>query len=320
MLRSAGLAMLLGAGLAAAPAGAQRSREGSNRVAVILDASGSYRARFDEGLGRAVELLDGMAGRKLHRWEPGNDRISVIALDAVPAVIWSGTLGDLRAVRSDSTWRRRIRSRADFAACTDVDAAFALAAHELVSAGTAGATQDPRHVRKYVLAFSDLQHEPPTTSIRRCAPVRTPGGPSATFPWERLRDVSIAVYWMPAEQQYAWHRAVTEQQLGETFHLYSASESHAVPSPAPAPVIVTQTAEERAVVLEGAKRFLARVAVTVTGVILITGIAVVVLMMAVRARRRARRAARRATPVRAPSRAPVPPSSNGRGTPLGRMN
>jgi hypothetical protein len=120
-----------------------------------------------------------------------------------------------------NAWTERFKARTDFTGCTDVSAAFRVAAEHLEG--------DPRYIGKYLFVFSDLVDEPPAAlSVRNCRPPKRPSPPPQDFPWEALRDVSVSALWVPADQILAWQRAVTVAGLGATFKLYSASESEAV--------------------------------------------------------------------------------------------
>jgi hypothetical protein len=203
-----------------------RRPEPMNRVVVLLDASGSYRARQAEAAERTAILLDAMAQRTVHRWEKGSDRIVLISLDAMPEVIWEGTLHELKSM-DRTAWDTRFRARTDYARCTDVDAAFRLAAQHLEG--------DSRYVHKYLIAFSDLIHEPPTESLSICQKPTKPSGPSEDFSWDAFRDVAVSILWVPPDQKLVWRRAAEAQGL-TTFALYTTAESKAVtlvPPPAP---------------------------------------------------------------------------------------
>jgi hypothetical protein len=217
---------------------AQVEAEPHNRVVIVIDGSGSYKARQTEAVERAVTLLDGMAQTKLHRWEPATDHVSLISLDAIPEVLWQGTLQDLKKL-DRAAWIGRFRARTDYAHCTDVSAAFRLAAQSLEG--------DFRSVSKYLFVFSDLIHEPPTTSIAACQRPKRPSLPPEEFPWGALQDVSVAVFWVPPDQKLAWRRVVEEQGLTSSFALHSASESTAVTiAPPPRPTLAVTEADREA--------------------------------------------------------------------------
>ena len=149
--------------------------DSSNRVVIMIDGSGSYKSRQGEALTRSIKLLDAMAQAKLHRWEPVSDQIIIISLDAVPEVLWRGTLRELKTL-DRTAWTARFQARRDYASCTDVGTAFKLATQHLKG--------DSRSVAKYLFAFTDLIHEPPTTSIRLCRKPLSPSIPPRRFSLE----------------------------------------------------------------------------------------------------------------------------------------
>lgn len=194
----------------------------TNRVAIVIDSSGSYRERQAEAVDRAVALLEGMAKTELQRWEKGMDQISLISLDALPEVIWQGSLRELKSLDRKAIMAR-FTVRTDYAACTDVTAAFKLAARFLEG--------DQRYTHKYLFAFSDLRAEPPADSLRKC---RKPQPIPKDFSWEALKDIQdIKVLWVPPDQKLNWQRAAQEHGLEGTFHLYTSAESGQVSIAAP---------------------------------------------------------------------------------------
>lgn len=194
----------------------------ANNLVVMVDASGSYKARQAEAIDRAVTLLDGMSKTKLKRWESQSDKIFIISLDASPDTIWQGSLKELKA-KSPSFWKERFISRSDYASCTDVSSAFRIAAKHLEG--------DSRYISKYLFVFSDMLHEPPTNNMRSCqSPVKVS---PEDFPWASLGDVSVSVFWMPPDQKLLWRKAVQERGLDANFALYTTSESATVSIPTP---------------------------------------------------------------------------------------
>lgn len=204
------------------------------RVAVILDGSGSFRARRQEAVTRASRMLDELAKTKLHRWESGRDEIAVISLDAIPDVLWRGDLRALKQVTANA-WAERFAARQELAGCTDVTTAFRMAEDFL------GEGDGP--VRKYLFVFSDLVSEPPTGSVRSCKPARNL--PDEDFPWEQLSDVSVSVFWMPADQKLRWKRTVKEHDLAGSFKLFATGESSVVEVKAPPRPKAVVTQEEK---------------------------------------------------------------------------
>ena len=223
-------------GLAVTACGIERAPKPANKVVVILDRSGTYKSRLGAAMSRVTTLLDTMATTKRHRWESNTDQIVLISLDAMPEAIWQGSLRDLKAL-DRAAWTSRLQGRSDYAQCTDVEAAFRLAAQHLEG--------DPRVVHKYLLVFSDLIAEPPTTSIGVCQAHSTPSAPSEAFPWDSLGDVQTKVFWVPPDQKLAWARVIAEQGLQERFALYTTSESASVTLEPPAPPKVVRTEADR---------------------------------------------------------------------------
>ncbi len=89
---------------------------------------------------------------------------------------------------------------------------------------------------KYVIAFTDLIHQPPTDSLRRAKPPTN--HPPEDFPWQSFKDVSVSVFWVPPDQKLIWSRAANSQGLGSNFSIYTTSESSSVKiSPPPRPVV-----------------------------------------------------------------------------------
>lgn len=210
--------------------------EPSNRLVAIVDGSGSYKRRIGEAIDRIVALLNGMAETKVHRWEANLDRVTLISLDAMPTVLWEGTIPQLKTL-DHTAWAKRFQARTDYAGCTDVGEAFRLAGRALEG--------DGRYVGKYLWVFSDLIDEPPTTSVQKCVPPKLPSLPPANFPWDSLADVSVAVFWLPPNQALAWKRAVTEHGLETSFRLHTDSESGAVEiAPPPRPTVVLTESEQ----------------------------------------------------------------------------
>ena len=218
------------------PAGAwsEKRPEPFNKVVIMIDNSGSFQERKMEAIERTTALLDAISSKKIHRWEKAVDEITIISLDAVPEIIWHGSLSELKALGSDF-WSGRFKSRTDYAGCTDVTGAFQLAVAHLDG--------DPRYIRKYLFVFSDLVHQAPLDSIYKPGkPSRLPGD---DFPWEGLRDVSVSVLWVPPDQKLVWHRAVEQHGLESSFALYTTSESSEVEIKPPPKVELELTEAEK---------------------------------------------------------------------------
>lgn len=206
-----------------------------NKVAIIIDSSGSFRSRYNEAIQKAVELLKGISQAKIQRWETANDEIVLISLDAMPEVIWKGSTRELKE-RGASFWTARFSARSDYSGCTDVSGAFRVAARHV--------SGDPRYVHKYVFAFSDMISEPPGDSIYR--PGTRSNEPLSDFPWQLLREASVSIFWAPPNQKLLWRRAAQEHGL-ISFTLYTPSESAEVAiQPPPRPVREYTEAERKA--------------------------------------------------------------------------
>lgn len=267
-----------------------------NRVAIMIDASGSYRARQGEAVARASALLAGLAEQRHERWERA-DEILIISLDAAPEVIWRGTPAELSATDRNE-WIVRFRGRSDYAACTDVAAGLNLAARELNAA--------PAATAQYLFAFSDLIDERPVQGVSTCAPPRaTPGDDVA---WGMLTQIRIAAFWLPVDQKMAWDAEMRAHGL-TSYRLLSTSESGVnridIPEPARHEVTDEERAQSRSVLTAAAKS---------VGLFLASLVGLVVLGAAglafLASRRRARRALSASTVARphgVPVQGPVAP-------------
>jgi hypothetical protein len=207
-----------------------------NYVIVMIDRSLSFSSRQQDAIDRTVKYLDQIASRKVGRWEGKRDKVIVISLDAVPAVLWEGNPRDLKTL-SAADWKKRFAARTDYEKCTDITGAFALAAERFASADAEGTD-------KFLLAYTDLLNEPPLRSASSCA--KPHPEPTEDFPWASLQDVSVNVFWLPINQKLIWERIVKEKGLGNHFALYSNSESGAVEIAPPPPAKQTMTESERA--------------------------------------------------------------------------
>ena len=214
---------------------AQKAQQPANIVIVLIDRSQSFQARQQNAIDSTVKFLDQIANRKLGRWEGKNDKIVIISLDAMPAVLWRGDLQELKAL-SEADWSKQFASRSDYQRCTNITDGFSLAGEEF-----ANSYSGPTY--KYLLVFSDLIHEPPTTSASTCA--KPNYAPTADFPWATLQDISLSVFWLPINQKLIWQRALREHGLANQAALYSASESGAVQIALPPPAKVKIAESER---------------------------------------------------------------------------
>lgn len=286
---------------------AAQTPEPYNQIVILIDASGSYRDRQEAAVERTLGLVDGLAATELQRWEDGADEVTIISVDAMPQAIWSGTVQELKTTLEDDsvTWADRFRARREYRHCTDVEAALNLAVQRLDG--------DPLYVDRYLFIFSDLVHEPPTTSIRRCEEAETPSPPPAGFPIERLENVTVAAFWVPADQVFAWRTTLTELGLEDTFLLYTEAESDSAQiSPPPraelAPEVVEEIGAENRAKLRSIVGGLWKPALVVAGVI----VGLVFVAGAMGRRQRNRRPARRPGPPRGRRPAARPAASPSR--------
>ena len=203
----------------------QETQRPANIVIVAIDRSMSFQARQQNAIDSTLKYLDQIASRKLGRWEGKNDKIVIISLDAMPSVLWRGNLQELKAL-SSADWSKQFAARSDYQRCTDVTGAFSLAGEEF-------ANSDSGPTYKYLLVFSDLIHEPPTTSASICA--KPEYAPTADFPWATLQDVSVSVFWLPVNQKLIWQRAFRESTGWATKSRSTATRSkRCADYPAPA--------------------------------------------------------------------------------------
>jgi len=232
-------ALMVSALLICAPLVEARSgkQEPFNQVVILIDGSGSFKRRQGEAIERTTEILEGISVAEIRRWEKSKDRITIISIDALPEVIWQGSLEDLKAEDTDS-WAARFKARTDYAYCTDLGAAFQLARQYLDG--------DPRYVSRYLFAFTDLINEPPTGSIRTCKRPRLPSPPPEDFPWETFEGVSVNIFWVPPDQKLTWQREAQKRGQASSFSLFTTSESSAaIVKPVPRAELAREVVEER---------------------------------------------------------------------------
>jgi hypothetical protein len=269
-----------------------------NQIVIMIDSSGSYRSRQVEAVAKAAALLESMGQTKVRRWEETTDQITLISLDAVPEVIWQGSLVELKKL-NPSDWVKRFNARTDYAACTDVAAAFRLADSYL--------NGDPLYVDKYLFAFSDLIAEPPTSSIRTCQRPAHPSLPPDDFAWDALHNVSVSIFWVPPDQKLAWQRAVAGHGLSTTFSLYTTSESSQVKIQPPPRAAFKESDEERAAKRDNLLSWTGKVFI----MLVILLVALVISIILFRLRRRVRPASLRS----AATGRPLPQGARRRGQP-----
>lgn len=242
-----------------------------NKIAVIVDNSGSFRSRYGDAIGKAVGFLNNLA--KSARGS-ASDQVMVISLDAIPEAIWSGTVEELRS-KNSSFWTSRFNSRKDYAQCTDVTAAFKLAARYLLGS---------RSDRRIVMAFSDLTHEPAGSSITK--PKSRSIMPPDDFPWGSFRDISVKVFWIPASHILHWQRSAQKHGLSD-FKLYTPSESANVSIKLPDRAKRKYTEEERKEAIRKYRRY-AKYILGTAGIFVVAIIALLVTAVLLLRRRRNR--------------------------------
>lgn len=205
-----------------------------NRIVVLVDATDSFKPRRLQAIEQTRQLVAQIGSRKAKRWEAA-DQVIVISLDAIPEILWKGDSHSL-AQDSRGDWVTRFKGRGDYARCTDVDAALELALAALETGS--------RPAGKYLIAFSDLIHEPPLNSPSKCKPPTLPSVPGKNFAWERLTDVAVAAFWLPPNQKLAWDRAMKEHGLAN-YKLFTTSESATAEIELPRPPVREMTEQER---------------------------------------------------------------------------
>lgn len=257
-----------------------------NRIVVVVDASDSFKQRRLEAIERAQRLVQQLSARKLKRWEAA-DQVVIISLDAMPEVLWEG---DTRALTQSSRgdWISRFKARSDYARCTDVQAALELALSALERA--------PQPAAKYLIGFSDLIHEPPLQSPSKCKAPTLPSVPGKDFAWDRLADVSVAMFWLPPAQKLAWDRTMKDSGL-TTFKLLTNSESSAVEIDLPRPPVHEVTEQEREQVTEKLSGWAWIAAKAVAALIAMAGVCGGAYLAVIRLRQRGNRGAQRSTPT-----------------------
>jgi hypothetical protein len=215
-----------------------------NKVVIILDASASYKNRQADALQHVMTRLEEKLGKtRMGRYDHNLDQIAIISLDAMPEILWQGDLKQLKN-RDPRHWPEHFKARVDYASCTDVGAAFRVAARFLAG--------DPAQFPKTLIAYSDLVDEKPTNALNKC---QKPQPVAEDFPWEALKDTQINVLWLPANQKLAWRHALDAHGLSNAL-LYTESESAvaqiALPEPAErsAEQVDAQHAESRQAVAE----------------------------------------------------------------------
>jgi hypothetical protein len=207
-----------------------------NKIVLVLDSSGSFKNRQAEAVKRSVQLLEALSATKLKRWETETDQVAIVALDSMPEVIWNGTGKELKEADGQQ-WAARFAARKNMSGCTDLTKAVTLALAHLDG--------DPRFVSKYLIVFSDLIHEPPTSSLKTCAKCQY--APPAGFPWDALEGISVSVFGLPDEQKFTWSKAVEQHGLSHSFAMFTTEQSSVEKiAPPPRPLEKVSEAQETA--------------------------------------------------------------------------
>lgn len=208
-----------------------------NRVAVVIDSSGTFTSHQFEAIDKVKKLLDMMAEQREKRYQ-SPDEIYLISLDSKPDVIWYGQRRQLEQLTPEKL-ARLFGERRKYRYCTDVAAAFNLASYKL--------NRDPLPAAKYLLVFSDLIDEPPVSGST-CKLPSKPSLPSDDISWESMADSSIMVFWAPDDQIRAWETSLAAK--GVTMKFYNAAEAQNVELQAPPKARFKMTETERQEKLE----------------------------------------------------------------------
>ena len=209
--------------------------QAKNQIVILNDGTISYEKRQKEAIEQITKLLTEFSKIEMERWEEAEDEITIISIDAIPEVIWRGSLEELKATEKKH-WEEVFKSRSDYKKCTDITGAFNLATQYL--------NGDPLYTSRYLFAFTDLKHDPPKSKISKCHP--TNNAPSNNFPWKKFEGVRVNIYWVPPNQKLLWKREVEKQNLSNTFHLFSSESAIApIKSPPRAEVALGVTEKEQ---------------------------------------------------------------------------
>src|SRR3990172_10154432 len=99
-----------------------------NRVAVVIDSSGTFKGYQFDAIEKVKGLLDKMAEQTERRYQ-APDEIYIVSLDALPTVIWFGKRPQLQELTSERL-SELFANRSVYSHCTDVAKAFNLAANK----------------------------------------------------------------------------------------------------------------------------------------------------------------------------------------------
>src|SRR5580658_1335324 len=92
------------------------SPDAHNEIVVVVDASRSFQRRQQEAIDRTNDLLRQLELRQTSVWQEDHDKVTVISLDAIPTVVWSGSPTSLKKAQSDGSWSKWLMARSDYAA------------------------------------------------------------------------------------------------------------------------------------------------------------------------------------------------------------
>lgn len=210
-----------------------------------------YKERIWE---QVTKFLENALNTPIPFGEKHHSEIVIITVDAFPTIIWKGTLQQLKKdfgqesntkkdnlpeskeglelstsetinklqtrLALNNKLQEKLNSRSDYTGCTDIVQAFNLAVDEL--------SREERGVKynKYIYAVTDLVTEPPNSSLKRCVPAQSK--PPQNFPWDKLQDINVSVYWVPSSTTLVWKHTVQEHNLSTSFTIYTVAESSAI--------------------------------------------------------------------------------------------
>jgi len=196
----------------ALPCMAAEEAEYLSKIALLVDFSKSF---YTQDVNDSVkEVIDKISNKKVHRWEAGKNIVGVISIDALPELLWSGSIRELRALEP-GFWEARFNARGDYSYCTDLISATNLAVEFL--------SGDPRYVQKTLYLWSDFVSEIPGSSVYR--PKTYSKLPPKDFPCQELRDINtVTALMVPPNQKLAWLRAADGHGL-TNFTIYTRQPS-----------------------------------------------------------------------------------------------
>lgn len=191
-----------------------------NLVIIVLDFSRSFRipsrapgikgkVLADEALRIVQQLIRDTANEHRRRTD-GHDIYYIVAADAASQTVWSGTRDELADITPQEL-ERKMAIREQFANCTDLEVAMSEVADIVRS--------QPRAAAVHVLIFSDLLHEPPNNSYRKCKP--PVGEPPRGIEWKALAGAKLGFYFVsrefPHRPDQKWKLELERQELQAEF-------------------------------------------------------------------------------------------------------